>query len=95
MLRTPSIFGPLNSGFVPFASGAPIDATAEAKTETAEVIARVSAAPAVQPVESPLAAPSAAWAPASSSRIRIVEALVVAGVCGYFAFGLLSTVFGR
>jgi len=93
MLRTPSIFGPLNSGFVPFASGAPIDATAE--TETAEVIARVSAAPAVQPVESPLAAPSAAWAPASSSRIRIVEALVVAGVCGYFAFGLLSTVFGR
>ena len=97
MLRTPSIFGPLNSGFVPFASGGPIDqaTAAEAETETAEVIARVSAAPAVQPVESPLAAPSAAWAPASSSRIRIVEALVVAGVCAYFGFGLLSAVFSR
>ena len=77
MLRTPSIFGPLNSGFVPFASGAPIDAAAKAETETAEV------------------APSAAWAPASSARIRIVEALVVAGVCSYFGLGLLSTVFGR
>ena len=95
MLRTPSIFGPLNSGFVPFASGAPIDETtaAEAETETAQVIARVSAAP--ESVESLGAAPRAAWAPASSTRIRIVEALVVAGVCGYFAFGLLGTVFGR
>jgi len=95
MLRTPSIFGPLNSGFVPFASGAPIDATAEAETETAEVIARVSAAPAVEPVESLEVAPRTAWAPASSARIRIVEALVVVAVCGYFGFGLLSTVFGR
>lgn len=93
MLRTPSIFGPLNSGFVPFASGAPIDETssAAAETETAEVIARVSA-PTIEPVE---VAPRAAWAPASSVRIRIVEALVVAGVCGYFVFGLLGTVFGR
>jgi len=95
MLRTPSIFGPLNSGFVPFASGAPIDAAAEAETETAEVIARASAPAAVESVEPLEAAPRTAWAPASSARIRIVEALVVAGVCGYFAFGLLSTVFGR
>ena len=95
MLRTPSIFGPLASGFVPFASGAPIDATAEAETETAEVIARAAAPAAVESVEPLEAAPRAAWAPASSARIRIVEALVVAGVCGYFAFGLLSTVFGR
>ena len=94
MLRTPSIFGPLNSGFVPFASGAPIDATAEAQTETAEVIAR-AAAPEVDAGEALDSAPRTAWAPASSARIRIVEALVVAGVCGYFAFGLLSTVFGR
>ena len=95
MLRTPSIFGPLNSGFVPFASGAPIDAAAKAETETAEVIARVSA-PTVETVLEPVeVAPSAAWAPASSARIRIVEALVVAGVCSYFGFGLLSTVFGR
>jgi len=94
MLRTPSIFGPLNSGFVPFASGAPIDAAAEAATESAELIERVSArsVEGAAPVE---IAPSTAWAPASSARIRIVEALVVAGVCGYFGFGLLSTVFGR
>ena len=95
MLRTSSIFGPLQSGFVPFASGAPIDAAAEAETETAEVIARVSAAPAVEPAESLEVAPRAAWAPTSSARIRLVEALVVAAVCGYFGLGLLSTVLGR
>jgi hypothetical protein len=97
MLRTPSIFGPLNSGFVPFASGAPIDeaTAAEAETETAEVIARVSAAPAVENLESLEVAPRAAWAPASSARIRVVEAIVFLGLCGYFAFGLLSTIFGR
>jgi hypothetical protein len=97
MLRTPSIFGPLNSGFVPFASGAPIEeaTAAEAETETAEVIARVSAAPAVENLESLEVAPRAAWAPASSARIRVVEAIVVLGLCGYFAFGLLSTIFGR
>jgi len=94
MLRTPSIFGPLNSGFVPFASGAPIDAAAEAETETAEVIARVSA-PTVETAAPVEFVPSAAWAPAGSARIRIVEALVVAGICGYFGFGLLSTVFSR
>jgi len=102
MLRTSSIFGPLNSGFVPFASGAPIDAVVEAETETetAEIIARVST-PTVEtfePVEAPQPfglATSPAWAPASAARIRIVEALVVAGVCGYFSFGLLSTIFGR
>ena len=95
MLRTPSIFGPLNSGFVPFASGAPIDAATEAETQTAEVIARVSAAPAVEASPSLDAAQRPTWAPAGSARVRVVEALVVAGVCGYFAFGLLSTVFGR
>ena len=94
MLRTPSIFGPLNSGFVPFASGAPFDATTEAETETAEIIARVSA-PTVETAAPVEFAPSAAWAPASAARIRIVEALVVAGVCGYFGLGLLSTIFGR
>ena len=101
MLRTSSIFGPLQSGFVPFASGAPIDAVVEAETETAEIIARVSTptvetfAPPVEAPESIGLATSPAWAPASAARIRVVEALVVAGVCGYFAFGLLSTVFGR
>jgi hypothetical protein len=94
MLRTPSIFGPLSSGFVPFASGAPIDAAADAETEAAEVIARAAAA-AVETVEPFHAQPRAVWAPASSARIRAVEALVVAAVSGYFAFGLLSTVFGR
>jgi len=100
MLRTSSIFGPLQSGFVPFASGAPIDAMVEAETETAEIIARVST-PTVEtfePVEAPQPfglATSPAWAPASAARIRIVEALVAAGVCCYFGFGLLSTIFGR
>ena len=101
MLRTSSIFGPLQSGFVPFASGAPIDAMVEAETETAEIIARVST-PTVETFEVPVEAPqpfglatSPAWAPASAARIRVVEALVVAGVCGYFSFGLLSTIFGR
>jgi len=74
-------------------------AAAEARTETAEVIARVSAptvsAPTVEIAEPVEAASSTAWAPASSARIRLVEALVVAGVCGYFGFGLLSTVIGR
>jgi len=96
MLRTPSIFGPLNSGFVPFASGAPIDSSDAAETETAEVLARARATPpAVESIESLEVAPRAVWAPASSARIRLVEALVVAGVCGYFGFGLLSAVFGR
>ena len=93
MYRTPSVFGSLTSGFVPFASGAPIDAAAEA--ETAQVIARVCAVPAVETFEAAEAAPRAAWAPASSARIRVVEALVVAAVCGYFGFGLLSTIVGR
>lgn len=95
MLRTPSVFGPLNSGFVPFASGAPIDAAAEAETEAAEVIARASAVPAVEFAEGAGVVPRAAWVPASSARIRIVEALVVAAMCGYFGFGLLSTIVGR
>ena len=94
MLRTPSIFGPLNSGFVPFASGAPIDAAAEAETETAEIIERVSA-PTVETAAPVEVAPRTAWAPASSARIRVVEALVVAGVCAYFGFGLLSAVLSR
>jgi hypothetical protein len=97
MLRTPSIFGPLNSGFVPFASGAPIDhpASADVETETAEVIARVSAAPAPRLDDGAALAASATWAPASSARIRIVEALVVAAICGYFGFGLLGTIVGH
>ena len=97
MLRTPSILGPLNSGFVPFASGAPIDeaTVAGAESETAEVIARAAAAPTVEAVETLEGAPSTTWAPASSAGIRVVETLVVAAVCGYFGFGLLSAIFGR
>jgi hypothetical protein len=85
MLRTPSIFGPLNSGFVPFAPAG--DASLD---EASEVIARV-AAPAAEPV---VFAPAPVWAPASSARIRIVEGLVVAAICGYFGFGLLRALFG-
>jgi hypothetical protein len=86
MLRTPSILGPLNSGFVPFSPAA--DACVD--DEATEVLAR-AAAPAAEPV---VFAPAPVWAPASSARIRIVEGLVVAAICGYFAFGLLRTLFG-
>lgn len=93
MFRTPSVFGPLSSGFVPFSSGGTLDTSAEA--ETAKVIARVSAAPAAADLDTAEVAPRTAWAPASSARIRVVEALVVAAVCAYFAFGLLGTIVGR
>jgi len=93
MFRTPSLLGPLNSGFVDFASGAPIDSLAE--SETRDVLARVSAAPAVDAgADAREAAPSAVWAPASSARIRVVEALVLAAVCGYFGFGMARTLAG-
>ena len=98
MLRTPSIFGPLNSGFVPFSAAAPVDALADdaiaaeaAIAETAEVVARAAASPAR---EAPLAEPLAPWQPASSARIRLVEGAVIAAICGYFAWGLLRTVAG-
>lgn len=94
MFRTPSVLGPLNSGFVPFASGAPIDTDVDAQTETAALIARAAATPIGETFESAQAAPRTAWAPASSARIRAVEALVVAAICAYFGFGLLSTVLG-
>jgi hypothetical protein len=89
MFRTPSLLGPLNSGFVDFSSGAPIDAPAE--SEARDVLARVSAAAAIDAGE---AAPAAVWAPASSARIRIVETVVIAAICGYFGFGLARTLAG-
>jgi hypothetical protein len=99
MLRTPSFFGPLNSGFVPDTPAAPVDALADdaiaaeaaiAEAEAAEVVAR-AAAPAV---EAPPHAPVAPWQPASSARIRFVEGAVLAAVCGYFAWGLARTLAG-
>ena len=89
MFRTPSVLGPLTSGFVPFASGAPIDAPHDAAG--AEVIARATATPAAETLEH---APQLAWAPASSARIRVVEALVLAAICAYFGLGLLRTFAG-
>ena len=93
MLRTPSLLGPLNSGFVDFASGAPIDSLAE--SEARDVLARVSAAPAVDAGEGAREGlRSAVWAPASSARIRVVEAVVIAAICAYFGFGLARTLAG-
>jgi len=111
MFGTPSLLGPLNSGYVDFASGAPIESLAEseardvvapgapteslAESETRDVIARVSAAPVVDAREETREdGRSAVWAPASSARIRVVEALVVAAICAYFAFGLARTLTG-
>ena len=92
MLRTPSIFGPLNSGFVPQSPAAAVDALADdAIAETAEVVARAAALPAS---EAPLAEPLAPWVPASSIGIRVVEGAVIAAICGYFAWGLVRTLAG-
>ncbi|HEY2188016.1 MAG TPA: hypothetical protein VGH48_05585 [Caldimonas sp.] len=96
MLRTSSLFGPVNSGFVPFASGAPVDApaeldhddTASAEAEAAEVVARAAA------VGAPMHADIAPWVPASSARIRIVEAAVVVAICAYFGLGLVTAFAG-
>ena len=43
MLRTPSFFGPLNSGFVPFSSAAPSDVLAEDDAAGAEIGEREAA----------------------------------------------------
>lgn len=98
MLRTPSIFGPLNSGFVPHSPAAAVDAIADdaiaaeaAIAETAEVVARAAALPASV---APLAEPIAPWVPSSSVGIRIVEGVVIAAICGYFAWGLLRALAG-
>jgi hypothetical protein len=94
MLRTSSFFGPLNSGFVPFSSAAPVEGVAEpavdpaegAEAQAAEAVARAAAAP----VRQPLVHTVEPWAPASSARIRFVEGAVLVAICGYFGFGLLS-----
>ena len=100
MLRTPSIFGSLNSGFVPFSPAAPVDALADdaiaaesaiAEAQAAEVVARAAAAPVS---DAPLADPIAPWAPSSSAAVHLVEGAVIAVVCGYFAWGLLSAFAG-
>lgn len=100
MLRTSSFFGPLNSGFVPFTSAAPVDALAEADpdvaemesasagAEAAEVVARAAAVPADEALARTAVEP---WAPASSARIRVVEGVVVAAICAYFGWALLRT----
>ncbi|HEY2558325.1 MAG TPA: hypothetical protein VGI48_01285 [Caldimonas sp.] len=90
------MFGPINSGFVPFASGAPVDAPAElddsdadaAEAEASEVVARAAAAAAPPRID------IAPWMPATSARIRIVEGAVVAAICAYFGWGLLRTLAG-
>jgi hypothetical protein len=104
MLRTPSIFGPQNSGFVPFASGAPMDAPVDVDpAHDAEAALEVDAAARADAVIARAAAPLApsldheprgAWAPTSSARIRLVEALVLASICGYFGFGLVRMLAG-
>ena len=104
MLRTSSLLGRVNSGFVPFSSAAPVDALADhdvadadtsdlagAEAEAAEVVARAAAAPVGDLVPHAVAEP---WAPVSSARIRVVEAAVLAAICGYFGWGLLRTFAG-
>jgi hypothetical protein len=107
MLRTPSIFGPQNSGFVPFSAGAPTEALvdvdparqADRALDEADAAAQADAAEAIARAATPLSPsvghePRAAWAPASSARIRLVEALVVAAICAYFAVGFVRMLAG-
>ena len=92
MFRTPSLLGPLNSGFVDFASGAPIDSLAE--SEARDVLARVSAAPAVD----------AGGGAAGCAQRRVGAGELgahprrrggrIAAICGYFGFGLARALAG-
>ena len=93
MFRTSSFFGPRNSGFVPFASGAPVDAPAEddlASVESAEGEAAAALARAAAPVGDAVPHAVAPWAPAASAHVRVVEGAVLAAICAYFGWGLLS-----
>jgi hypothetical protein len=108
MLRTPSIFGPLNSGFVPFSPGAAVEVSdhgdgAEAGASDVELREAAAGAEAAEVVARAAAAPAreasayepvVPWAPASSARIRVVEGAVLAAICGYFGWGLLRTFAG-
>lgn len=90
MFRTPSLLGPLNSGFVPFTSAGPVDAPPEVR-KPPRVVARVAAPPVVETFEH---APRATWAPRSSAMVVRVEAIVVAAICAYFGFALLRAFAG-
>ena len=103
MLRTSSLLGAVNSGFVPFSSAAPSDALVEAEVvephsieadaaaEAAEVVARAAAAPAFEALAH---RPITTWAPASSARIGAVEGAVIVALCAYFGYALLRTLAG-
>ena len=99
MLRPSSLIGPVNSGFVPFASGAAVDAladraNAEFENAEAEATAVVARAAATRTVEAAPRTAVVAWQPASSARIRVVEGVVLAAICAYFGWGLLRTLVG-
>ena len=96
MLRPPSLLGQ-TSGFVPFGSGGSVHGDLdEAAPTTAPSTPRV-ASPAAADVAPAAAEPGvawrqSAWAPAASSRVRFVEAAVLAAIGAYFSLGLLKLV---
>jgi len=89
MLRPPSLLGQ-TSGFVPFGSGGSVHGDLdEAAPTTAPSTPRVASPAAAEPG---VAWRQAAWAPAASSRVRFVEAAVLAAIGAYFSLGLVKLV---
>ena len=89
MLRPPSLLGQ-TSGFVPFGSGGSVHGDLdEAAPTTAPSTPRVASPAAAEPG---VAWRQAAWAPAASSRVRFVEAAVLAAIGAYFSLGMVKLV---
>ena len=96
MFRTPSAFGALTSGFVALDSAASGHTRPTSREScAAEVVAEAAAVP-VLPADDSLAGArgGGGWTPPGSTHIRVVESLVLATICGYFAVGLVRVLAG-
>lgn len=80
---------PQASGFVAFDGGGAADTEAR-RPAPAPISADVVVSPRLEP-ELEVAAEwqgSRTWQPSTGALVRRVEGLVIAAICGYFAFGL-------
>lgn len=94
MLRPPALLGKTTSGFVPFGAGGSAHGELDEKVAPPALRVALPATPAADILPAPAAAEPAAWrqgtwAPASSGRVRVVEAAVLAAIGVYFSFGLV------
>jgi hypothetical protein len=104
MLRSPSLLGAQTSGFVPFGAGGSIhgDVDEAVRPASAEPALRgASAEPSIEALPSPASTEhathawrAATWAPGASARVRVVEAVVLAAIGGYFSLGLFKLAVG-